>query len=67
MIKWRPEIKWRPVHCKGCVGCFKPNLNIDGSCPCTNCLVKVTCKNVCEKLHWYMDYKKRIINEKYIM
>jgi hypothetical protein len=58
MIKWRPQIKWRPVYCKGCVGCFSPQVNKDGSCPCTNCLVKVTCRNECDIIKWNLNDKK---------
>ncbi len=36
-------------NCNGChLECQTPAGNKDGSCPCTNCLVKMMCDDPCE-------------------
>jgi hypothetical protein len=48
----------RPKYCDGCVGCFSlVMINSDGSCPCTNCLIKIMCINPCKEI---LDYDDRI-------
>ncbi len=54
-------------NCKGCFSLDRKmllncsfnskNMNIDGECPCTNCLVKVICFNSCKE---YRSFKARI-------
>ena len=50
-------------HCLGCSS-SSPNpqalcraINNDGSCPCTNCIVKVMCVDECSPFEdWYLSY-----------
>ena len=57
-------------HCKGCFTyyltptlpseshtfCRQHKYNDEGSCPCTNCLVKTTCNTACTDVHnWALD------------
>ncbi len=51
-------------HCFGCrayyteseeIQCAFKFSNIDGSCPCTNCIVKVICNQICDPFVDYCD------------
>jgi len=40
-------------HCDGCnaqEGNSCPRENTDGTCPCTLCILKMMCDNICEEL-----------------
>ncbi len=44
-------------HCEGCTlypGCTKAFYN-DGSCPCTNCIIKPMCQDICTPYNSYYN------------
>ena len=51
-------------HCKGCTayhetGCTFKNHNTDGTCPCTECVVKAMCDITCGDYNTWTDLKWR--------
>ena len=56
-------------HCQGCRAsgekvlnphssnliCLVAAYNINGDCPCTKCLVKTMCKDICDKFNLWGD------------
>jgi hypothetical protein len=47
-------------HCFGCIiynnECDIQEINSDGSCPCSQCLIKNMCKYSCKKYHLYRSF-----------
>jgi hypothetical protein len=45
-------------YCRGCLSnllsCEHDSVNESGDCPCTMCLVKVTCVDLCKESHDYL-------------
>ena len=42
----------------GHIDCPYSNDNLDGRCPCTECIVKVMCGNPCEVYDKYVDSER---------
>ena len=55
-------------ECKGCylegdcVDGVKPHLSETESCPCLNCIVKIMCRDGCEKWKNYLDLTNNFLN-----
>lgn len=49
-------------HCHGCViynnECDTQKNNFDGSCPCSQCIIKTMCENSCERYDIYRKIKE---------
>lgn len=64
--------KIKNKFCKGCAGTsycefMKENINTKGICPCTNCIVKMMCKNDenCPIFNsWAASYRENLIKKK---
>lgn len=62
-------------HCFGCVAyntlsnpkdkvqCAFSFSNIDGRCPCTTCIVKVLCNEICDLFVDYCDKTRRDVHD----